>query len=63
MFPIEPNGWQKRQPARGIDPIDIREVPINLAAEAGIPSEAHLPERPQVNVVDRLAPQCSRLRR
>lgn len=44
MFPIEPDGWQKRVPARGIDPIDIREVPVTLAREAGIPAEAHLPE-------------------
>jgi hypothetical protein len=44
MFPIEPNGWQKRQPARGIDPIDIREVPVTLAGEAGLPSEAQFTE-------------------
>jgi hypothetical protein len=43
-FPIESNGWQKRQPARGIDPIDIREVPVTLALEAGIPTGAHFPE-------------------
>jgi hypothetical protein len=28
MFPAEVGGWQKRQPARGIDPIDVREVPL-----------------------------------
>ena len=37
MFPDETNGWEKRQPARGIDPIDIREVPVRLAFDAGIP--------------------------
>jgi hypothetical protein len=37
MFPAEINGWERRQPARGIDPIDIREVPVQLAFDAGIP--------------------------
>jgi len=37
MFPTDPNGWAKRQPARGVDPIDVREVPLELAAEAGLP--------------------------
>jgi hypothetical protein len=37
MFPAETGGWEKRQPARGIDPIDIREVPVHLAFDAGIP--------------------------
>ena len=37
MFPAEGNGWEKRQPARGLDPIDIREVPAVLAGNAGIP--------------------------
>ncbi|HEY1338177.1 MAG TPA: hypothetical protein VGF59_11740 [Bryobacteraceae bacterium] len=37
MFPAEPEGWQKRQPARGIDPIHIREVAIELALDTGIP--------------------------
>jgi len=37
MFPAELNGWLKRQPARGVDPMYTREVPINLAFDAGIP--------------------------
>jgi hypothetical protein len=37
MFPAETNGWEKRQPARGIDPIDLRQVPVELAFDAGIP--------------------------
>ena len=37
MFPAEADGWARRQPARGIDPIDIREVPVALAFSAGIP--------------------------
>ena len=35
-FPCGAGGWEKRQPARGIDPIDVREVPLRLAAETGI---------------------------
>ncbi len=41
MFPTEPNGWVKRQPARGVDPIDVREVPLELAAETGLPEAAN----------------------
>jgi hypothetical protein len=52
MFPAERNGWAKRQPARGIDPIDIREVPVSLGINTGLPgapyagdaSQASLPE-------------------
>ena len=53
MFPTEAEGWDKREPARGIDPIDIREVPIMLALEAGIPAGAPI-RRPR-SVIDRLA--------
>ncbi len=48
MFPAEPGGWDKRQPARGIDPIDVREVPLRLAFSTGVPeaggSDQRLPE-------------------
>jgi len=37
VFPAEIDGWQKRQPARGIDPIDIREVPLCMGFDTGIP--------------------------
>ena len=37
MFPAEIGGWSKRQPARGIDPLDVREVPLHLAFNTGIP--------------------------
>ena len=37
MFPAEVGGWQKRQPARGIDPLDVREVPLRLGFNTGIP--------------------------
>ena len=37
MFPAEPNGWEKREPARGVDPLYTREMPLKLAAGTGIP--------------------------
>jgi hypothetical protein len=36
-FPAEANGWQKRKPARGVDPLRIREVPIGMGFNTGIP--------------------------
>jgi hypothetical protein len=38
MFPASADGWQKREPARGLDPMDVREVPITLAFPNGLPS-------------------------
>jgi hypothetical protein len=43
-FPAEAGGWDRREPARGLDPIDLREVPVQLAAAAGIPDTADLQE-------------------
>jgi len=40
MFPAEVNGWDKRRPARGLDPVDIREVPLRLGFNTGIPDES-----------------------
>jgi hypothetical protein len=40
VFPAEVDGWGKREPARGIDPIDIREVPLQLAADAHVTEAA-----------------------
>jgi hypothetical protein len=40
MFPATVNGWDKRQQARGLDPLDVREVPLSLAVDAGIPASA-----------------------
>jgi hypothetical protein len=37
MFPAEIGGWEERQPARGIDPIDVREVPLRMAFNTGFP--------------------------
>lgn len=44
MFPAEADGWNKRQPARGVDPIDIREVPLELAFGAGVPASVETGE-------------------
>jgi hypothetical protein len=35
-FPAVENGWQARRPARGLDPVHLREVPLAMAAGAGI---------------------------
>lgn len=43
-FPAGAAGWERREPARGIDPIDIREVPVHLAAETGIPMASSFQE-------------------
>jgi hypothetical protein len=37
MFPAEVGGWQKRQPARGVDPLYMREVPLRMGLNSGIP--------------------------
>ena len=37
MFPAEANGWEKRQAARGMDPLAVREVPIHQGFNTGIP--------------------------
>jgi hypothetical protein len=37
MFPADIGGWQKREPARGVDPIDMREVPLRMGFNTGIP--------------------------
>lgn len=37
MFPAEPGGWEKRVAARGVDPVYIRQVPLHLAFNTGMP--------------------------
>ena len=37
MFPAEFAGWQKRQPALVFDPTDMREVPLRMGFNTGIP--------------------------
>ncbi len=36
-FPDKENGWEMRRPARGIDPLYLREAPANMAANTGFP--------------------------
>jgi hypothetical protein len=36
MFPARQNGWYNRQPARGLDPMHLREVPLRLAFNTGL---------------------------
>ena len=36
MFPAKANGWEQRQPARGVDPMHLREVPLRLGFGTGM---------------------------
>jgi hypothetical protein len=36
-FPAEENGWEHRAPARGLDPLYLREVPLQTAFPSGLP--------------------------
>jgi hypothetical protein len=44
MFPAEENGWEKRQAARGLDPVHLREVPLHLAVNTGLPGSGQSTE-------------------
>ena len=35
-FPKTENGWEKRHPARGLDPIHLRQIPLQMAENTGI---------------------------
>lgn len=37
MFPAEIGGWYVRQPARGVDPSDLCEIPLRMGFNTGIP--------------------------
>ena len=37
MFPSEVGGWEKRQPTSGIDKFDLRELPLRMGFNTGIP--------------------------
>ncbi len=39
-FPKAENGWEQRHPARGLDPMSLREVPPQMARKTGAPLEA-----------------------
>ncbi len=36
-FPRREDGWAQRHPARGLDPLHLREIPLEEAADTGIP--------------------------
>ncbi len=44
MFPAKENGWEVRQPAKGLDPLYLRRVPSRMAAEAGFPQPDRVPD-------------------
>ena len=48
MFPAEIDGWQKRQPPRSIDLLDVREVPLGRAFNTGIPGAPMVASGPSV---------------
>jgi hypothetical protein len=50
MFPAEVGGWEKREPARGIDPLDVREVPLRFGFNTGINSGAAKSENPKAKL-------------
>ena len=37
IFPARENGWESRQAARGLDPMYLRQVPVQMAEGAGLP--------------------------
>ena len=37
VFPARDNGWESRQSARGLDPVYLCQVPVQIAESAGIP--------------------------
>jgi hypothetical protein len=41
VFPNNDHGWEDRKPARGLDPIHLREVPLHLAASTGVQPSAN----------------------
>ncbi|HWD00645.1 MAG TPA: hypothetical protein VG456_28005 [Candidatus Sulfopaludibacter sp.] len=43
-FPKTENGWNQRHPARGLDPLQLREVPLRLAGRTGAPLTVEEPQ-------------------
>src|ERR1039458_7664467 len=56
MFPVRENGWEMRQPARGLDPLYLREMPVQCAKDAGFPQHGYVPELAEVAWGIRLGP-------
>jgi hypothetical protein len=36
-FPAKPEGWADRKPARGVDPVHLRQAPLQMALNTGMP--------------------------
>jgi hypothetical protein len=45
MFPAEVGGWSKREAARGVDRAHLREVPLRLGFNKGIPGAPFITNR------------------
>ena len=43
IFPARENGWNDRRPARGLDPVHLRETAPQLAVSAGFPQAVLAP--------------------
>jgi hypothetical protein len=39
VFPAKAGGWERREPARGIDPVHLRQIPLRMAANTGMLEE------------------------
>jgi hypothetical protein len=48
VFPHGDNGWEQRKPARGIDPIHLRQAPLSAAARTGLTENENQPELQEV---------------
>ena len=35
-FPNSENGWEQRKPVHGLDPIHLRQVPLQMASRTGL---------------------------
>ena len=44
IFPAKENGWEERRPARGLDPVHLREIPLKLAFNTGLLDAVNVPE-------------------
>lgn len=43
-FPKTEDGWNQRHPARGLDPMHLREAPLRMARNTGAPVDAEAAE-------------------
>ena len=36
IFPARENGWEARRPGRGLDPLHLRQAPLQMAQNKGV---------------------------